>query len=143
MNAKVKEIATPVAALGTISLQSNTDVVTARRAGRSVASNIGFSATQQTAVATAIAELCKNALQYARGGEFRLEIAEVDNRIGLRIEVADRGPGIPDLKRALQGGYSTSGGLGIGLSGAQRIMDEFRVESGPEAGTRVVALKWK
>lgn len=143
MNAKVKELAIASPATGGVSLRTNSDVVAARRSGRELGASIGLSATQQTAVATAIAELCKNALQYAGGGEIRFTIVESDNRVGLQIEVLDNGPGIANVKRALSGGYSTSGGLGIGLSGVRRIMDTFTLRSKAGEGTHVSALKWK
>lgn len=126
-----------------IPINTHADVVIARRKGRELGAGIGFSVPQQTVIATAIAELGMNALQYAGGGQIHFSIIDADARLGLQIKVEDQGPGIPDIRRVLLGGYSTSGGLGIGLSGIQRLMDKFELQSNPEQGTRVTVIKWK
>jgi serine/threonine-protein kinase RsbT len=114
----------------------------ARHRGRELAASLGFSQTDLTLVVTAISELARNILQYAGQGEVLLRIAEEDGRRGIAIEARDQGPGIDDVERALQDGYSTSGSLGLGLPGARRLLDEFEVRSEPGKGTVVTGKKW-
>jgi serine/threonine-protein kinase RsbT len=124
------------------SIASAGDIVLARRRGRDLALALGFSSTDSTLVATAISELARNMVLYASSGTVRVETARDGGRTGLAIVASDDGPGIAHVQRAMIGGYSTSGGLGLGLSGVKRIMDEVHVRSQTGAGTTVVAKKW-
>jgi serine/threonine-protein kinase RsbT len=124
-------------------IATDSDVVAARQRGRTMAAQIGFTVGDQTVIAAAISEIARNILLYAKRGEVMLSTVNHGDRSGLRIIARDNGPGIRDLTRAMMDGYSTSGGLGLGLPGARRLMDEFEVESAPGAGTTVSMLKWK
>jgi serine/threonine-protein kinase RsbT len=124
-------------------IAADVDVVQARQRGRELAAEIGFSAGDQTVIAAAISEIARNILMYARRGEVRFTTVNDGGRHGLIVVAEDDGPGIRDVQRALQDGYSTSGGLGLGLPGARRLMDEFEVVSEVGNGTRVTMKKWK
>ncbi|OLD80195.1 MAG: ATP-binding protein [Ignavibacteria bacterium 13_1_40CM_2_61_4] len=126
-----------------VPIASDVDVVTARQQGRSVAADAGFSSGDQTVIAAAISELARNILMYARRGEIALTVISNGDRQGVVVIARDQGPGIPDVGRALQDGYSTSGGLGLGLPGARRLMDEFDVSSVVGQGTTVTMKKWR
>jgi len=126
-----------------VAIHSDHDIVTARQEGRLLAKQVGFSDTSLTLIATAISELARNILLYAREGDLTLGIVERNGQSGIAVVASDRGPGIPDLSRALEVGYSTSGSLGLGLPGVRRLMDEFEVESRVGRGTRVTARKWR
>ena len=116
-----------------VRLPINSDsVVVARRTGRALAAELGFSPTDVVRIATAISELARDVLSYAASGETRLEALNCRNRLGIAITASDRGPGIADVERAMQDAYSTSGGLGLGLPGVRRLMDEFGIESAVE-----------
>ena len=118
------------------------DIVKARQRGREAAAALGFSSVDQAFVATAISELARNIVLYAGRGEILLRAENhVKSGACLTVEARDSGPGIRNLHRALQGGYSTSGSLGLGLSGVRRLMDEMEIESEPGKGTTVVARK--
>lgn len=119
------------------------DVVRARQRAREWAARLGFSPVDQTKVLTAASELARNTLIHGAGGVFRLEVREVDGRIGLTLIFEDRGPGIPDVEKVLEDGFTTGGGLGLGLGGARRLMGELHIESRAGEGTRVVAVKWR
>jgi serine/threonine-protein kinase RsbT len=123
-------------------IKQGKDIITARQAGRALAAQLGFSSADQTLIATAISEMARNILMYAKSGEIILR-PEQDNRPGITIIAHDEGPGIPDIQRALQNGYSTTGGLGLGLPGTKRIMDEFSIISEVGKGTVVTMKKWK
>jgi len=125
------------------SIAADTDVVQARQTGRELAAEIGFSAGDQTVIAAAISEIARNILMYAKRGEVRFTKIVDGTRQGLIVVAEDDGPGIRDVSRALQDGYSTSGGLGLGLPGARRLMDDFEVVSAPGQGTRITMAKWK
>ena len=125
-----------------IAIASATDVVTARQRGRELAAKLGFSGSDQTVVATAISELARNILEYARTGQIEVGVANRGSRIGLVVVALDAGPGIADISRAMQDGYSTGHGLGLGLPGVKRLMDEFAIVSAPGEGTRVTVRKW-
>jgi len=125
-----------------VPIRQGGDIITARQAGRALAAQLGFSGADQTLIATAISEMARNILTYARCGEIILR-SEQDHRPGIIIIAADEGPGIPDIQRALQDGYSTSGSLGLGLPGTKRIMDEFSIISEVGKGTVVTMKKWK
>lgn len=125
------------------SLQSDIDVVTARQAVRDWANEIGLSVTDLTKVVTAASELARNTVVYGGGGSMSLEIVHDGGRQGLRVTFEDRGPGIPDVDRAMEDGFSTGGSLGMGLPGAKRLVDEFALTSSPDCGTSVTILRWK
>jgi serine/threonine-protein kinase RsbT len=122
---------------------SDVDVVQARQQGRELAADAGFSSGDQTVIAAAISEIARNILMYAKRGEIALSVVLNGDRRGLVVIATDQGPGIPDVARALQDGYSTSGGLGLGLPGAKRLMDEFEVVSRAGTGTTVTMRKWR
>jgi serine/threonine-protein kinase RsbT len=124
-------------------IASDVDIVNARAKGRELAAAQGFTHGDQTVIATAISEVARNILLYARRGEVRIRAATDTGRDGLVIVAEDNGPGIRDIERALQDGFSTSGGLGLGLPGARRLMDDFDVQSVPGQGTTVTMTKWK
>jgi serine/threonine-protein kinase RsbT len=125
-----------------LSIGSDAAIIEARQVGRQLALELGFSATDGTLIATAISELARNILLYAKTGEILLRVIENDGRRGIGVIARDQGPGIPDVARALQGGYSTSGGLGLGLAGTRRVMDEFELSSVVGQGTTVTVTKW-
>ena len=125
----------------TIPIASAADVVTARQDGRALAVRIGFQGSDLTIIATAISELARNILEYARVGEVVVGPVQKSGRIGIQIVAQDQGPGIGDIERALMDGYSTGKGLGLGLPGVKRLMDEFEIESGGR-GTVVTVRKW-
>jgi serine/threonine-protein kinase RsbT len=125
-----------------VPIQSAADLVTARQMGRSLAARFGFTGSDLTVIATAISELARNILEYAKAGEILLKRVEKGGRNGIAIAARDEGPGIPDVARALQDGYSTGNGLGLGLPGARRLMDEFEIVSEVGRGTTVTVRKW-
>ncbi len=125
-----------------VSINSDADTVTARQRGRALAAQLGFSNGDQALVATAISELARNIVQYAKHGEIIIELAERNRKQGVVVIARDDGPGIPDLERAMQDGFSTGGGLGMGLPGARRLMDEFEISSQLGKGTTVTVKKW-
>jgi len=124
-----------------IPIASEGDIVLARQRGRNLAGQLGASSAAMTLVATAISELARNIVQYARQGEIVLSVVEGSRR-GIQIVARDQGPGIPDLELAMRDGYSTGGSLGLGLPGARRLMDEFAIDSEVGKGTTVSMRKW-
>jgi len=122
---------------------TDTDIVIARQAGRTMAAEMGFSSTEAVLVATAISELARNIYTYASQGEITIRPMNGTGRKGIEIVALDHGPGIPDVQQAVQKGYSTSGGLGLGLPGVRWLMDEFAIVSRVGEGTTVTARKWK
>ena len=124
------------------SIRSDEDVVRVRQLVRAVAVAVKLSLVDQTKVVTAASELARNTLVYGGGGT--VEVTTVDNgrRRGVRIVFADSGPGIADLDLALTDGYTTGGGLGLGLSGSRRLVDDFEIETSQETGTRITVTKW-
>jgi serine/threonine-protein kinase RsbT len=127
-----------------VPIQSDQDIVTARQKGRGLAAALNFSSGGATLVALAISELARNIVVYAKKGQIRLKaINGGPARKGIQVVAHDEGPGIVDVDQALRDGFSTSGGLGIGLPGVRRLMDEFRIESKPNQGTTVTVTKWK
>ena len=124
-------------------VRSSEDVVTIRQAVRQRAVDLGFSLVDQTKLVTAASELARNLVQHAGGGVVKVEIIAEGPRRGLRLVFEDKGPGIPDLELAMRDGYSTDGGLGLGLSGARRLSNEFAIDSTPGQGTRVTIARWK
>jgi serine/threonine-protein kinase RsbT len=119
------------------------DVVSVRQVVREWATAAGFSLVEQTKIVTAASELARNTLQHGGGGTVRLEALNDPSRRGLRLVFEDRGPGIRDIEQALRDGYSTGGGLGLGLGGSKRLVNEFEIESRPGEGTRVAITRWK
>lgn len=126
-----------------VPVASDDDLVAARREGRILAEQLGFSTSEQTLVATAISELARNIVTYAGRGEIQVGLVHNGNKRGISVIARDEGPGIPDINLALQQGYSTSGGFGIGLPGVRRIMDEFDIASDVGRGTTITITKWK
>jgi serine/threonine-protein kinase RsbT len=118
------------------------DIVIARQAGHELARKLGFSLTDVTMIATAISEIARNITSYAGRGEVRVGVQYRDGRQALVVRAEDDGPGIVDIERALEDGYSTGRGLGLGLPGARRLMDRLVVESAPGKGTVVEMWKW-
>lgn len=127
----------------TMPLQSPEDIVRARQAVRAWAVESGFSLVDQTKIVTAASELARNTIDYGGGGSARLLLLEDGARKGLRIVFEDQGPGIADLTLAMTDGYTTGGGLGLGLSGAKRLSNEFEIDSRPGEGTRITITRWK
>lgn len=125
-----------------VRIQCSADIVTARQEGRSMATTLGFTSTTLTLIATAISEVARNIVEYAKEGE--ISIAPVGNGTvkGLRIVARDQGPGIVDLETAMRDGYSTSKSLGMGLPGAKRLMDHFEISSARGQGTTITMTKW-
>jgi serine/threonine-protein kinase RsbT len=127
----------------TMPIRAEDDVVRARQAVRQWAIDLGFTLVDQTKIVTAASELARNTLVYGGGGVLRLEALNDGPRRGLRLAFEDQGPGIADVERALQDGFTTGGGLGLGLGGARRLMSDFALQSRPGEGTRVTVTKWK
>jgi serine/threonine-protein kinase RsbT len=125
-----------------ITITSDKDVVRARQEGRNLSVRLGFSVSDATLIATAISELSRNIVSYAKEGTIRVRGVREAGRVGLLIVAADKGPGIVDLSLALRDGYSSSGGLGLGLPGVRRLMDEFDIQSEVGVGTTVTVRKW-
>ncbi len=124
-----------------VAITSDTDIVTARQRGRAMAAKIGFTSTDQIVIATAISELARNIVEYAKRGEVLLR-EMYGSRRGLEIVARDSGPGIADVGQAMRDGYSTSRSLGLGLPGTRRLMDDFELTSEPGKGTTVTVRKW-
>jgi len=124
-------------------LRTTQDIVLVRQAVRQWTLAQGFSLVDQTKLVTAASEIARNTVEYGGGGEARLESLEQGIRRGVRITFTDRGPGIADLQQALRDGFTTGNGLGLGLSGARRLCNEFEIESAPGKGTRVMIARWK
>jgi len=118
------------------------DIVAVRQQTRQWAGEVGLSLVDQTKIVTAASELARNAVVYGGGGLVRLELLENGVRKGLRLVFADQGPGIPDVERALQDGFTTGGGLGLGLGGARRLVNEFAIDSAVGRGTTVTIARW-
>ena len=118
------------------------DVVVVRQAVRDCAVALGFRLVDQTKLVTATSELARNTLQHGGGGSARIETLINGRRQGIRVTFEDRGPGISDIERAMQDGYSTAGGLGLGLSGSRRLCNEFSIDSRPGQGTRISIARW-
>ena len=126
-----------------MTIQSSADVVLVRQAVRRFAIEVGFSLVDQTKIVTAASELARNTLDYGGGGTVTLEMLQDGGRRGLRLTFEDQGPGIPDIEMALRDGFTTGGGLGMGLGGAKRLASEFEIESVVGEGTRIIIVRWK
>jgi serine/threonine-protein kinase RsbT len=127
---------------GELRVTSESDIVAARRQLRDITREIGFGITDVTRVVTAGSELTRNMYQYAAGGVVQWQRVEDGGKIGLELVFEDRGPGIPDLDEVMQEGYTSGGGLGMGLPGSKRLMDEMEIDSEIDRGTRIVVRKW-
>ena len=132
-----------VAKSATVPVTTEGDVVKVRQTVRALAVEIKLSLVDQTKVVTAASELGRNLLVYGGGGEVRLDIVRDGARNGLRVIFEDRGPGIPDVEQALKDGFTTGTGLGLGLGGARRLVNDFNVVSNAAEGTRVTITKWR
>jgi len=126
----------------TLSLRSSEDIVLIRQAVRTAAVDLRLSLVDQTKIVTAASELARNTLDYGGGGTVRIQALQDGSRRGLRLTFEDKGPGIPDVERALKDGYTTGSGLGLGLGGARRLSSEFAIESRPGEGTKVTIARW-
>ncbi|MFC5602167.1 anti-sigma regulatory factor [Sporosarcina koreensis] len=118
------------------------DIVAARQLGRNEAKKAGFGTVDQARITTAISELARNIYLYAGKGKIEIERVSEGGLFGIKIIASDEGPGIPDLRKVMEDGFSTSGGLGAGMPGVKRLMDEFKVTSEPGAGTIITSTKW-
>jgi serine/threonine-protein kinase RsbT len=132
-----------VAREASLGIRSAEDIVRMRRIVRDAAIGQGFSLVDQTKLVTAASELARNVINYGGGGEMRMEFLSDVRRKGLRLVFIDRGPGIPDVALAMKDGYTTGGGMGLGLGGAKRLSSEFHIESKVGEGTRVAITRWK
>ena len=133
----------PEAAEERIAIESDADVVTARQRARELAVGLELTSTDQTLLATAISEVARNITTYATRGEVLLSIVrDTGGRAGIRVVARDQGPGIADVDLAMQDGYTSGGGMGLGLPGARRLVDEFDIETAPSEGTTVTLVKW-
>ena len=133
----------PVDSVSRIPIESDADVVVARQRARALAAGVDLTTTDQTLLATAISELARNITTYAVRGEVVVGVVHGDNgRRGIRVVARDDGPGIEDLEAALTDGYTTGNGLGLGLPGARRLVDEFDIQTAPGEGTTVTLVKW-
>lgn len=124
-------------------LQSSTDVVAARQRVRQIATELRFSLVDQTKLVTAASELARNALDHGGGGQMSIEVVNGLARTGLKLVFEDRGPGIPDIQAALKDGFTTGSGMGLGLGGSKRLVNEFAIESEVGKGTKVTVVRWK
>lgn len=131
-----------IAESGTQPVRSEQDIVLARQTARKLAQQCGLRLVSQTKLVTAVSELARNTLVYGGGGDMQWSLIEKDMRQGVRIDFVDQGPGIPDLKLAMTDGWTSGGGLGLGLTGAKRLVNEFELDSQPGVGTRVTIFQW-
>lgn len=125
-----------------VDIISEWDIVAARQLGRNEAKEVGFGTVDQARITTAISELARNIYLYAGKGNIEIKKIAEGNLIGLLVIASDEGPGIPDVRKVMQDGYTTSGGLGAGLPGVKRLMDDFKIETVVGEGTRISATKW-
>jgi serine/threonine-protein kinase RsbT len=126
-----------------LAISNQDDVVSVRQNVRAMAVEIGLSLVDQTKTVTAASELGRNTFVYGGGGSCRIEIISDTPRRGLRLTFEDKGPGIQDIERAMRDGYTSGNGLGLGLGGAKRLVNEFAIESAPGEGTRITVTRWK
>ncbi|MFS0577138.1 anti-sigma regulatory factor [Sporosarcina sp. 179-K 3D1 HS] len=125
-----------------VDIYTEWDIVAARQLGRKEAKQIGFGTVDQARITTAISELARNIYLYAGKGKIEIERLATGGSTGMLIIASDEGPGIPDVRKVMEDGFSTSGGLGAGMPGVKRLMDEFKVETEPGVGTVITATKW-
>jgi serine/threonine-protein kinase RsbT len=133
-------VAEPTA--GVLPLRDEQDIVLARQEVRRLAQSLKFSLVDQTKLVTAASELSRNTVKYGGGGEMRWQALSQGLKRGLRLVFEDRGPGIPDVAQAMQDGWTSGGGLGLGLSGSKRLVQEFDIRTAPGAGTAVTVARW-
>jgi serine/threonine-protein kinase RsbT len=126
-----------------VSVRGEDEVVRVRQLAREWAIGLGFGLVDQTKIVTAASELARNTVIYGQGGEMRWEVVEDGAKRGLRLHFVDQGPGIADLSRAMTDGWTSGKGLGLGLSGSKRLVNEFEIDSAPGRGTRVTITRWK
>lgn len=127
---------------GTQPIRIEQDVVLARQTARKLATECGMRLVDLTKMVTAVSELARNTVVYGGGGDMDWEILDDHGRVGLRLLFRDEGPGIPDLKLAMTDGWTSGGGLGLGLTGAKRLVDEFELDTAPGQGTRITITRW-
>ena len=125
-----------------VAIRTDADVVTARQEARAMGAGLGFSSTDLTLLATAISEVARNITTYAGEGEVTLRVLTENGRQGIEVLAVDDGPGIADVELAMQDGYTTGNGLGLGLPGTRRLVDEFELQTEPGVGTRIRLVKW-
>ena len=130
-------------ATGALPVRSEPDIVLARQLVRKLPQELKFSLVDQTKMITAASELSRNTLVYGGGGAMEWSIVQQGVRAGLRLAFVDEGPGIPDMDLAMKDGWTSGGGLGMGLSGSKRLVNDFEIESAPGRGTRVTITRWK
>jgi serine/threonine-protein kinase RsbT len=126
-----------------VQLKNSNDVVLARQKVRQYATEMRFSLVDQTKLVTAASELARNALVHGKGGQMIVEVVAAGAKAGLKLIFEDQGPGIPDIDRALKDGFTTGGGMGLGLGGSKRLVNEFAIESAAGKGTRITVVRWK
>ncbi len=126
-----------------LALQNSRDILTVRNAVRMWAADLGFNLVDQTKMITAASELARNTVDYGGGGEVAFEMLNDGPRRGLKLQFIDQGPGIPNIDLALKDGYTTGSGLGLGLGGAKRLVNDFKIESEVGKGTRITITRWK
>ncbi len=126
-----------------VAIASNEDVVVVRQRARELSQRIGLSLLDTTKLVTAASELARNALEHGGGGYAELELLHDGRRAGVRMTFVDQGPGIADIEQALRDGFTTGGGLGLGLGGSRRLVNEFAIASTPGVGTRITVTRWK
>lgn len=124
-------------------LKSSSDIVLARQRVRQWAIELQFSLVDQTKLVTAASELARNTLDYGKGGEMTIETLHAGAKVGLRLTFEDHGPGIPSIEQALKDGYTSGSGMGLGLGGSKRLVNEFSIESEVGKGTKVTVARWK
>lgn len=127
----------------TVPIKSSSDVVLVRQRVRSWTTEMKFSLVEQTKIVTAASELGRNTLEYGGGGTLELALLVDGVRRGIRLRFSDQGPGIPDIALALKDGYTSGGGMGLGLGGSKRLMNEFQIDTKPGIGTTITAIRWK
>jgi serine/threonine-protein kinase RsbT len=127
----------------TLPIATSADVVLARQKVRQFATEMKFTLVDQTKLVTAASELARNALDHGKGGQMVVEVVENITKTGLKLIFEDRGPGIPDIEAALRDGFTTGGGMGLGLGGSKRLVNDFHIESQPGKGTRITVVRWK
>jgi serine/threonine-protein kinase RsbT len=127
----------------TVDLKTGEDIVSARKKVRTGMIELGFTLIDQTKMVTAASELARNTIDYGKGGTMRIEHLVNGERIGIRLIFLDHGPGIPDIQQALKDGFTTGSGLGLGLGGSKRLVNEFEIRSEPGKGTQVTVTRWR
>jgi len=126
-----------------VPIQTSGDVVLVRQRVRQWATDLRFTLVDQTKLVTAASELARNALDHGKGGQMTMEILNGASRVGLKLVFEDSGPGIPDIEQALKDGFTTGSGMGLGLGGSKRLVNEFAIESKVGKGTKVTVVRWK